>query len=230
MLKKYSDFYYEYKVILFPGVVAISALILIVFVIYPQFTNLLNNRKEQEVLTERLRILEVKAEELQSLSSEDLKQKLNLALIALPIDRDYTTIIGIIQQFASLHNFSLLSMQFGNMSSAKESNNFSVDLQVAGPKQKVNELLSDLESASRVMKLSGLDSTTSSDQGEFVTLSLTLDIFYAQLPNAIGAVDSPVQVLTENDVKILNKLASMRTSSSVGPANLLPRGKPNPFE
>lgn len=225
-------FYTTYRIFIFPAIVALSSLILIVSVIIPQFLALLTNQKNASDLLARSKSLEVKAQTLETFDSSDLERKLNYALSSLPEDKDFATVLGLIQNLAVQSGFSVTSISLGS-SAAKLANaqSYSIRLDVVGAKSLLDILFSNLEGSTRLMKVSNIDLTNSPNQ-QAVNASITLDILYSPLPTNFGSIDSPLPEVSDKDEQLISKLAKSTAPSLSSPTNisLPPRGRANPFE
>lgn len=225
-------FYTTYRIFIFPAIVALSSLILIVFVILPQFMALLTNQKNAADLRERSKSLEVKAQTLETYDLSDLQRKVGYALSSLPEDKDFATVLGLIQNLTAQSGFSVTSISLGS-STAKLTNaqSYSIKLDVVGAKSLLEALFSNLEGSTRLMKVSNIELSNSPNQ-QSVNASIALDILYSPLPTNFGSVDSPLPEVSEKDEQLIATLAKNAAPALTSPANvsLPPRGRANPFE
>lgn len=227
-------FYSSYKMFIFPGVVALSCLILIVLVILPQTLKLISNQRVGDDLLNRSQSLEVKAQTLESIDGEDLSRNVAYALGVYPADKDFGNVVGLIQQISSQTGFSIVSLSLGGGSSKVGAQSFNVVLELAGPKALLPALLSGFEDAPRLMRVGSLEVSSSASGAEGVQVSLGLDILYASAPRDFGTIDSPLPELSAKDQELLVQLARVGglsgAGSSTGGSVSTPRGKVNPFE
>lgn len=220
-------FYAQYKLFIFPLVVAISSLILIVFVILPQTIKLVTNQGAEEELFNKSQFLEVKAQDLDNLDQEDLSRKVQYVLGVYPADKDFGNIVGIIQSVTSGAGFSIVALNLGDQTAQS----YNITLQITGPRTLLPLLLSALESAPRLIRLDSLEiSSSSSSQG--IEADLGLNILYSPAPTTFGTVDSPLPTLSSEDEELLTILASQNPISEEVEevVDSGPRGKANPFE
>lgn len=233
MKKELVKFYITYKLFIFPAIVGLSCLILIVFVIYPQTSKLLNNQKAQGEFLKKSKILEAKAQTLEQLNSQDLELKVNYALGAFPTDKDFATVVGLLQSITLKSGFNINSLSLGTgAGKVKNAESYTVRLNLIGPKIQVPVLISNIEGSPRMMRVGSLETTVGRDD-QSSTISLDLDILYAPAPKEFGTLDSPLPSLSEKDEELLSRIA--RTGEAVavvqpGTVQLGPRGKANPFE
>lgn len=230
MKKQLTELFNKYKTLFIPIIIGVSSLILILLVIYPQLTVFLKGQKDLQTVEQRLKKLQVKAQDLESLDEDDLNKKLEYALAALPVEKDYATIIGVFQRISAQSNMSLETLRVGGLGSGgdKKTPGYSVQLELLGTKSSLNGVLQQIEKAPRVMKVNGIELTASKSN---VNVTLAVDVFYLPAPTSIGSVDAVLPKLTDEEQKLLTRLASISPSSiSTTPTTLLPRGKPDPFQ
>lgn len=225
-------FYQTYKIFIFPSVVALSALILIVFVIFPQINKLLSNQKASGDDLEKLKFLEVKAQALEKYDEQDLSNKVEYTLSSYPVDKDFASVTGFLQNIVAKSGFSITSLNLGSSSSSVgNSQSYSLKLEITGPASSVSTLLNNIENSSRLMRVQNMEITVGTNAQESI-VSLDVEVLYSPAPQAFGSVDSPVPELTSKDEEILARLSStvVRASQPDSSAPLGPRGKSNPFE
>lgn len=227
-----AKFYLSYRLYIFPAIVAFSSLILIVFVIFPQIIVLISNQKDEGKLRNRSKVLEVKAQTLESYNAQDISNKLNYALSSYPDGKDFGNVVGLIQNISSQSGFSATSISIGtSVNKLPNTQSYSLKLDISGPKSLFYILLSNIEKSSRLMRVSNIEVTNFQDK-QTVNASLSLDILFAPLPNNSGNTDSPLPEISQKDQELLAKLASNAVSSIPSATNTIlpPRGKANPFE
>lgn len=225
-----SKFYLKYRLYIFPAVVALSSLILIISVIYPQVAKLLANQKVETEIINKSKFLEAKAQTLESLNQEELSKKVDFAVTAFPTDKDFVTAINLLQSLTAQSGFNTVSMSLGTASSKTgnvQSYSFRVDL--LGPTALLPTLLNRIESTPRLIRVSSIE-TSINKNAQASTISLNLDVLYSSAPTGFGSIDSPVVELSEKDEEVIVKLARSATTAQPITSSLGPRGKANPFE
>lgn len=233
MKKELVKFYITYKLFIFPAIVALSCLILIFFVIYPQTSQLFSNQKSQGEFLKRSEILEAKAQSLEQYDSRDLELKVNYALGAFPADKDFATVVGLLQSITARSGFSINSLNLGSGGGkVQNAESYTIKLDLIGSKSLLQALISNIESSPRLMRVASLETTVGRD-AQSSTVSLDLEILYAPAPKEFGTIDSPLPDLSEKDEELLSRIARVgEVVSLVQPeaVQLGPRGKANPFE
>ncbi len=222
------DFYREYKLFIFPAIVAISSLILIVLVIYPQITKLIANNKFVDETANKSKFLEGKSRVLESFTAADLDQKVNFVLGSYPTEEDFISAMGLLQNLISQGGFNALSISLAAGSANTQS--YGIKLDILGSSSALSALINSIENSPRLMRVSSIE--TSNEKSSQATISLIINILYATAPSGFGSIDSSLPELSQKDEEILAKLASVSGGSSINQQKTLlgPRGKSNPFE
>lgn len=222
------NFYHEYKVFIFPAIVAISSLILIILVIFPQITKLIANNKFVDEISSKSKFLEGKVQALDSLSVADLDQKVNFVLGSYPTEEDFISAMGLLQNLTSQGGFNTASIVLAPGS--VNTSSYGVKLEILGSLDALLDLISRIENSPRLMKVSSIE--TGNEKSREANISLSINILYASAPSGFGSIDSPLPLLSQKDEEILARLASVSGGSSALKSStpLGPRGKSNPFE
>lgn len=221
--------YQNYRLYIFPAVVAFSSLILIVFIIYPQIISLIENSAIQKNTLNKSKLLEVKAETLESLDLGELNVKVSSALNSYPTDKDSVYALSIIQRVVNQLGFKVISLSLGSIGIKNTSTqSYSFKLEISGPISLLPSLLTGIENSPRLMRISGVE-VGSTNASSVVNVSLALDMLYAAAPTGFGSIDSPLPDLSEKDNEVIDRLARISLPSVQTPFFGL-RGKANPFE
>lgn len=227
--KGIKSLYDQYKIFIYPVLVAGASLFLILFLILPQITGFFGGRENLEQARNKLEILSVKAKDLEAINEEDLRKKMGLTLLALPPERDFAQVIGVIQEVAKSSGMTLVSVQIGQAQSSNIGGGFPVKVEVVGSKFAFGSFLKNVESASRVMKAGAIELSFSKVQ-DSVNALVMVDVFYAPTPSALGAVTDNLPKISPEDEKIIVSLSKAPVSTYSGIPKDIPLGKSNPFE
>lgn len=226
-------FYLNFRNFIFPAVVALSSLILIVFVIFPQTIKLVQNRKVQGELIAKSKFLEAKAVTLEGLDEGNLQQKLGYVLTAYPLEADFANVLGILQEVAGKNGFSVITLSVNpGSSSSGEQQKYGVNLETVGLESLLPRFITSIESSVRIMKVVSIEISPAGDR---VNVTLEIEALYAQAPLSFGVPTSPLPELSQTDEELILQLAASAISPPSGisqpsQAPSQPRGKPNPFE
>lgn len=222
-----AKFYSNYKLYIFPLVVILSSLILIFFIILPQTLKLIGNQRAENDLILSSKFLEAKAQTLESFNEEDLSSKVDFALNAYPAERDFNSALAILQHITSSSGFVIVNLSLGGVASSTSSQSYNVKIEVSGPKPLFPLLLSNIDGAQRLMKVSNIE--TSSKDAQALDASIGVEVLYSPVPNDLGTIDSPLPEVSSKEEEILARLATANETVSQ-PSITSPRGKANPFE
>ncbi len=214
-------------------VVAISCLILIFFVIFPQFLSLISAHTAAGELSSKAKFLEVKAQALQNYNEEDLSSKVSYALSAYPEDKDYANALSALQGIASKWGFVITAFALsGGEVKIKGAQSYVIKLDITGSRALLPSFLNEIEISNRLMRVNGLEVSSGRDTAA-VESSLTILAFYAPVPTTFGSVDSPLPTLSSEEEEIITKLSSnapVQLPSEEPQEVIIPTGKANPFE
>lgn len=227
-----SKFYQTYRLYIFPGIVALSSLILVLFVIYPQTIKLINNQQVQGEVLSRSNFLEAKAQALESYDFEDLNKKVNFAVGSYPTEKDFVFSINLLQGLISQSGFNVISLNLGsNSGQNSDLQSYNLRVQVQGPIILFPTLLSRIENSPRIMKVSTIEVNSEKDPQK-ATADLVVDVYYSSAPKEFGNINSELPELSPEDEAVISKLAKSGTSILQPPisSQIGPRGKENPFE
>lgn len=217
---------YKYKIFLYPLLVMVCSVIIIIFLIIPQIKIFVLGQDKLSDSKELLNILEVKASELEGLDEVDLSQKLSVALAALPVEKDFASLIGVFKGLATASGMSLTSFHLAGASEPQ--NSYLVRAELIGSNSSLGQLLNNIEKASRVMRLQTLETSTSG-VGNTIASTVTVLVFFQPGPKTLGPIDSALPKLSETDKAILAALTKVSSPEQSG-VIILPSGKSNPFE
>lgn len=234
MMKKEQalKFYLSYKLYIFSAIVALSNLILITFVIFPQTGKLLSNQKAEQDISQKSKFLEAKAQALERYDPEDLNLKVKNTLNSYPVDKDLVAAVNLFQNFTAQSGFSIAALSIGGGSTKDGAQSYIIKLDILGPKDLLPSMLTSIENSTRLMRVSSIGTSVGRDPNS-ATISLTVDVLYSSAPGGFGSVESTLPELSQKDEEVLAKLAAVSSTTNVQPQTpgaLPPRGKANPFE
>lgn len=236
-------FYSNYRFYIFPAAIISASLFLIFFVIYPQTMQLLTSQKLSGDLLTKSKFLETKVAALENYDEVDLSQKIGYVMAKLPAEKDYSNILGLLQQLTAKSGFSITSIVIGNAGSKLGTvNSYDVKLEVLGTKALFPNLLNNLDNAPRLLRVNDMN-VSSSPTSNVLEASLTVKVLFLELPQTFGTEDSPLPQISQKNEELLAKLVqtgevsisapttpAVSTTQPSQPGELSPRGKANPFE
>lgn len=226
----FINIYSKYKLILFPAVIVIVTILIGYFVLFPQIGNLISSQDKITEISRKVKVLNEKVKKLESLDEQDLKDKLAIVLNTLPQEADFAKTLSIIQTLAVQYQFIIVSFQTGRSDDKSlKLASYGVSLDLSGPKDQVERFIESINTNFRMMRTGRLDINIPQG-GNDATTTLSVDVYFSQIPTSIGAVDAPLAELTNQDEELINELESSQPIIAEEFIPLGPRGKPNPFE
>lgn len=227
-----NPFYIKYKQYIVPFAVIVSALLISILVTIPQFLRLFETFKTIEELTTKKQFYKEKSEQLEQMDLTTYQQDLDLALIALPVDKDIPGVTGEILTALSGSGLSLDGITFSNSpAESQKVQEFGMKVDVVGTRENLRNFLNRIKVTPRIIKLSYLE--TGKARGGEISASVGFVTLYQQLPENIGAVDEPIAQLSPENAKILadikSRAGSIPTTVSSDPGTSGSIGKLNPF-
>jgi len=235
--EKLQLFYAKYKLLIYPVCVTLVSILVIVFVIYPQIRGYFTGVEDKKRINERLIKLETKAKELEVIPGDLLNSQVQSSKVALPPEKDYTSIIGLLQRLSAEVGVALVSVTLDTVKGRDTGGvtSFSVKVDVNLPRESFDVFLSKIESSPITMRVASI-SVDSAQTSDSLLASIIIDVFYAPSPKTFGSIDSPIEKLTAEEEVLVEKLTSNSVSVPVtssieeSPGSNIPRGKSNPFE
>lgn len=225
-----QKFYSQYRLYIFPIVVAISSLILIAFVISPQIVKLVENSKLETDFKGKAKFLEAKAQTLENYDEVGLNRKVKFSLTAFPQEKDFANVMALLQRLTHETSFTIASLGFvgSNGNQQGKTQSYNVKLEILGPKIFLANLVSSIETSPRLMRVNSID-ITSTKEVDVITADLIVEVLFSSLPVSFGSADSPLPTLSSQEEELVARLAS-QISISQPSISVSPRGKVNPFE
>lgn len=223
-----------------PAGAILIAVIVLVLVIWPKFTQALAIRAENQQLAVRIGVLETKVQVLESLDRDNLVEQLGDAERLLPSDKAVFPYIRQIEAAASAAGVILSKVDVvpgvlsggsaaasppptaqgaapgGASGDALEGARVQVKISLTSDYKSLVTLLERLMTLARVSAIRDLTIASASATGEVAPLrtSMALDAYFRPLPRDLGSIEAPVEVLTNEEEKIL---ASVRTAAISSP-------------
>lgn len=242
-------------------VVAIAVSILVtVFVTWPKFSEVLTLRTSNQDLAVRLSSLSEKAAILQSLSSDQEELELHLARAEqlLPSDKNVFSVIQFVEDVSGSSGVLLNRLEVspgavggpgqgvpasasppqasagpGGGTTVDAAPKVSLKLAVTSDYLSFLEFIGSILSFSRVVSVGDLSLSASGSTGQAYEIrsSFTLNAFWQSLPSELASVESPVEVLTNDEKELLEKVKftgitqTFTPSGGDGQTQTIPTGK-----
>lgn len=226
------------QALLAPAGAIFIAIIVLVLVIWPKFTQALAIRAENQQLAARVGVMETKVQILASLDRNKLGEQLADAERLLPSDKDVFSYIRQIEAAASTAGVILgkvdvapgvLSAEGGASpvptaqgavpggagQGALEGARVQVKISLTSDYKSLVTFLQRLMTLARVSAVRDLTIASASATGEVVPLrtSMALDAYFRPLPAELGSIEASVEALTSEEEKILASVRAAFISS-----------------
>lgn len=232
MKKTIFEFYGRYKLLIRPAVLAILSLIILTALIIPQLLAFFSGQGKLRQNQSRLGLLEAKSNDLQSIDEEDFQQKLRVAFMVLPKEKDIPESMANVTNILSISGVVLSDARVVDSPGRGSANSFQLVLTIIGNMQSIRKVLVDLTESPRIVRVEGIDARAAK-QGTEIQADITTTVFYEPAPAVSLVVDQPLPTLTSDDQKIITQLAAslgplVRVGSEAAPS--IPLGKVDPFE
>lgn len=215
-----------------PIVAIIVSLVIVVFVVWPKFSDVLRLRTSNKELETKAVVLEGKAQKLQSYDKSELEEQLVAADQLLPSDKGAFTLVSQIERAAVasgvlLSSVSLVPGSIGDSSGQEQKTalsaqsaqpepttgvesesvpNLKVQVTVESDYKASLQFLSNLLALSRVVSLDAL-SIASSTSSNIININFTIYAYWQSLPLVLPSIESPIVDLTQEEIQRLDQVA-----------------------
>lgn len=210
--------------------IAVSVLI-IIFVVWPKFSEVLRLRGANEQLAVRATSLEEKSSKLQSLDRDTLEQQLAAAEQLLPSDKGVFLLVGQLERAASASGVLLTRVEVApgvinatgdksappSPSPAVPSSSSGSGTADVAPKILVKasvgsdyksflQFLKNTLSVSRVISIKDL-TVSSSGESNQLKINLTIEAYWQALPSELPSIESALADLTDSELARLREVS-----------------------
>lgn len=212
----------------------IISLPLLVLVVIPQIRGLIATYNQINEAKNQVNSLKNKDAALESVNLDSYRDNLNLALAALPLQRDLPSSLDQILSLLIQNKLQLSEINFTNPNSSQPANgtkeeSYQIKLGVVGQPTALRNFFNQLKDTPQVMKLTQLD--ISGERGDLFNAEVTINSFYQAPPQLSDNLFQEVEGLSSQDLELLSKLQRTVPAQVTVPATPLgPRGKSDPFK
>lgn len=220
--------YSRYKDFIVPFFVIAAVFMLFVKVVVPQIQDLFNQYKEQEETKQTLSNMQNNLNLLRSIN--DSTQDLQLAIVssALPIDKDFSSVLYAISSASSLAGVSLGNFSFsvGSLSKIEDNSkfpSFSLNLTLNGSVYKVNNFIGEIKRTLPLSEVTGVFVAENSS-------TIEIDFYYKPLKRLKYDDSLPISIVSAEGLSLINELSTFNipegSSSDLAPSSI---PSSNPF-
>lgn len=226
-----DDKYKKYRVFFVPLFALVTAVLISVLVTVPQIYKLINTFKTIDELNQKKSFYQKKASELEAVNVSDYRNNLDIALVALPVEKDIPGIIGEILVPLGASGMRLGGISFSGSSGVSDKvEEYNITVDAAGTKTGLTNFLERITLAPRLIKLVSI--SVESALGGNLNTKLTFATFYQGFPSNINAVDNELPKINKEEIQILTELESKKREfpQYAQEASSSSKGKLDPFK
>lgn len=193
--------YLQYKVFFLPGIVFLLGVCLLIVLVIPEFQQYKAAQDEIAISREKIALLNQNIALVSRQNTGTLDKDLQIVAKAIPVDKDFTSILNAISDAAVDSNTSLgdYSFQVGVLSQQQQNTkdtNLQLSLVVNGYVKDIRNFLVALKTKLPLSDVSDLRINGSN-------ASMTLIFPYKPLPRVVFRPDQQIQSLTSQDETLL---------------------------
>lgn len=200
-----EEFYKRHKNYLIPIATIVVCFILILEVTIPQISSLSDRQRQVQEEKSKLQILNDNFNIVSSLNDSNLDNELRLAVIALPVDKNFSGVINAVNIASGKAGVFLGDYEFqvGDLSKVtpgKGTPTLSLSLQISGGPEVVSRFLAEIYRTLPVSEVTNIQSTKTSS-------SVSLVFYYKPFSSVVN-VTVPMKNLSKNYIDTLKNLSS----------------------
>ncbi|OGE30606.1 hypothetical protein A2631_03555 [Candidatus Daviesbacteria bacterium RIFCSPHIGHO2_01_FULL_44_29] len=195
----------QYQLYIWPFFGLVLVILLCFFVMVPQIKALLKAREVFVDISQKAVILEQKADDLQLIDEQEVKNDLQIALSSLPAQKELISAVSQVQLLTATSNLDLKDVSFGSVSSNQEADGFVIKASVEGTIESFKNFIALLKVAPLTMSLEGIELSKTKTEGVFQTV-FALKSYYQNIPISLGDVSIPLALLSDSEKEQLKKI------------------------
>src|SRR3990167_11219982 len=195
----------QYQLYIWPFFGLVLVILLCFFVMVPQIKALLKAREVFVDISQKAVILEQKADDLQLIDEQEVKNDLQIALSSLPAQKELISAVSQVQLLTATSNLDLKDVSFGSVRSNQEADGFVIKASVEGTIESFKNFIALLKVAPLTMSLEGIELSKTKTEGVFQTV-FALKSYYQNIPISLGDVSIPLALLSDSEKEQLKKI------------------------
>lgn len=227
-LKVFKELYTAYKQYSVPVLMMLASALLIFFALIPQFQDLLATLGRRGQEQEKLQVLKNNLNLLSATNEKDLDAKLSTALKALPVDKDFESVLTNISSVVNRSGVSLGSFEFrvGDLESKALGNDLlpslALTLALNDGVSGVSRFMTNLAESLPVSEVKKVDVNIN-----FATISVAF--YYKSLASVSIQPDLKIIPLSVKQTELLSKLSSWNEMNNFAPESTSSAFSTTPF-
>lgn len=215
-------------------VITVVVLLLVLFLIQPRITSILELSKSVKALDQKNKVLEEKVQAVGLLDGGDLRSKIVEAEKALPSEKDIPGLLFSVDKLASDTGVIITSIQLtpgeitATASASQAFDKLPVRISIGGPYEGVRDFLTKSVSTNRIFKV--LKASLTTGQGEAsISVSLELETYFLPLTNVRFKMEDPLPKMTPEEEKAIERAITQPDLSTLPEGRPPTGGRLNPF-
>jgi hypothetical protein len=207
-------FVQRYKDYLLPIFVVFACILILFFVIIPQFQNYLLSRRQLDEETQKLNVLKNNYNFLTSLDDSKNSSDLKLLSLVLPPSKDFTGIINAISASASKTGVSIgdFSFSLGNLAKAENLGissqpSIKIEINLIGDAQAITNFINELYKTAPVAEIVSVKTNLNNS-------NLTILFYYKPFPPQNVSDDVPVVQISSKNLNLLKQIYAWNNTSN----------------
>ena len=219
--------YIRYKEYLLPVGVVIACVLLFIFVIIPQFQNLLDTQQQAKIESNKLAVLKNNLNLLTNLNESQLDSQLKVVSKVMPPEKDFGGILNGVSLAANKSGVLLADYEFqvGNINKPEliiqSFPSLKIVLTVNGGVADVGKFLEELSKTAPLSEVTDIKVNTANSQ-------VTALFYYRPFP-PIGFNDTaPINPISPQDVSTINNLSLWNNIPDLTDTTLVAQPTPTP--
>lgn len=227
--------FYRYKFAAYRPVIGPLLVLLVIFVLSftlgrALWTRVLETRDELKSAQARRQVLEEKVLSLQGLSEQSLRDRFRQATLAIPGEDPTLFALATIRELATEQNLAVNNLRIitreGSGEEFKGVKAVELRFDLEGGLLPTLAFLSNLRESAPLMRVTEVRFVVS---GVASLANLKVLSVWGPLPESIGKLDTPVELLSSAETELLERLAELRKPEIGEIVPSPPQGRENPF-
>jgi hypothetical protein len=209
----------EYYSLTLIGLVVIVSLYLLFTIIIPETSQWFSIRREVIATRQNIATLQQNINLINVMDKNVLNEQLQTASVALPPEKNFSTMLNAITNAAAISNVTLndYSFQVGNIASGQGqsgNSNYSdipatvITIVVNGNIDDLRKFINTIENSVPISEVTGID-------GGGENLSITLQFYQKPFPAVTFNDETPIEPLTASQVNLLHSLNKWENPASL---------------
>lgn len=218
------------KIVAKPVIILVSSLGLLIFLLinyYPKVSSMFSNydkaKKQNQKLQDRIRVLR----EFQI----DAKDQIDISSLALPINNPGTLVLSYIKNLSTDYKIEITDVSFKTTGTNNKKDKWkSMDLTLETRNSNISDNLNFLSDITKIIPIVTIDGINIKINESFTSSTSKIKLYWSDPPETIPSLNSPVQNLTEKELKTLSLVKGLKTFelTKLQPGNFT-EGRINPF-